>query len=89
MRTQPYLLALITLFAVLTPQSGVSASLNLAELSSRNETKIVQADVLAEDSSGQDEQGMIAKLILSLQSLPCHPYPHANLLSSRVCCLWV
>jgi tetratricopeptide (TPR) repeat protein len=54
MRIQAYLLA-ITLLAVLTPQHGVSATLNLAELSSRNETKIVQADILVEASSGQGE----------------------------------
>ena len=57
MRTQAYLLAPIILFAVLTPQHGVSATLNPAELSSRNETKIVQADVLVEASSGQTEPG--------------------------------
>ena len=56
MRTQAYLLAPLILFAVLTPQHGVSATLNPAELSSRNETKIVQADVLVEASSGQGER---------------------------------
>ncbi len=56
MRTQPYLLTLLTLFAALTTQHGVSATLNPAELSSRNETKIVQADVLVSASSRQAER---------------------------------
>jgi hypothetical protein len=56
MRTQAYLLTALALLAILTPQHGVSATLNPAELSSRNETKIVQADVLVEASSGQGER---------------------------------
>ena len=56
MQPQPYLLTLLTLFAVLTPQHGVSASLNPAEISSKNETKIVQADVLVKASSRQDKR---------------------------------
>jgi hypothetical protein len=56
MQPQPYLLTLITLFAVLTPQHGVSASLNPAELSTRDESKIVQADVLVEASSDKTNE---------------------------------
>jgi hypothetical protein len=62
MQPQHYLLTLMTLFALLTPRHGVSAALNSPELSSRGETKIVQAASLflaeksAEDaSSGQGE----------------------------------
>ena len=55
MRTQAYLLTAIALFTVLTPQHEVSATLKPAELSSRDKTKIVQADVLVEASSGQGE----------------------------------
>ncbi|MBD1839514.1 hypothetical protein H6F78_00275 [Coleofasciculus sp. FACHB-64] len=53
MRTQPYLLTLLALFTGLTPQHGVSATFSPTELLSRNEIKIVQANILVAASSRQ------------------------------------